>query len=71
MRKIWQMGTRGELEGPDAPGSGLPLDHTPQVQLTLRGHNGLPILQVIVDQVTDTLKQHVLCPHLWGQRPQH
>lgn len=57
--------------GPDAPGSGLPLDDASQVQLTLSGYNGLPILQVVVDQVADALKEHVLRPHLRGQRPQH
>lgn len=53
------------------PGSGLPLDHTSQVQLALSRHDGLPILQVIVDQVADALKQHVLRPNLWRQRSQH
>lgn len=56
--------------GAHAPGSGLPLDHPAQVQLALGGHDGLPVLQVVVDQVADALKQHVLRPHLQDQRPQ-
>lgn len=53
-------GTSGEQgqepEAGPSPGSGLPLDHTPQVQLALSSHNGLPVLQVVVDQVADALK---------------
>lgn len=49
------------------PGSRLPGDHSPQVQLTLGSHNGQPVLQVVVYEVADALKQHVLCPHLWAE----
>lgn len=52
------------------PGSGLTFDHTAQMQLAFGGHDGLPVLQVVVDQMADTLKEHVLGPHLQGQRPQ-
>lgn len=51
--------------------SGLPWDHTTQVQLALGGHNGLPVLQMVGNEVADALEQHVLRPHLQGQRPGH
>lgn len=40
------------------------------MQLAFGRHDGLPILQVVVDQMADALKEHILRPHLWGQRPQ-
>lgn len=49
------------------PGSRLPGDHSPQVQLTLGSHNGQPVLQVVVYEVADAFKQHVLRPHLWAE----
>lgn len=49
------------------PGSRLPGDHSPQVQLTLCSHNGQPVLQVIVYEVADALKQHVFRPHLLAE----
>lgn len=68
-------GRSGGRPGPEGqghgahPGSGLPQDHTTQVQLALSGHDGLPVLQVVGNEVADALEQHVLCPHLQDQRP--
>lgn len=47
-----------------SPGSWLPRDHSPQMQFTLGSHDGQPVLQVIVYEVADALKQHIFCPYL-------
>lgn len=61
----------GSARADHTPGSGLTFDHPAQMQLAFGGHDGLPVLQVVVDEVADALKEHILGPHLQGQRPRH